>query len=292
MTQNRFENTKPAEFQIFSSKEDLAWKHVHRELTEEMNAFNATVSAAATEAGKKTESQALVAYKYDTALGELLDLLPKNQGLLGFVLAALLGAVISSLAAMLNACSSILTLDLVEKHLLPKAPQGTIVFIGRISVVVFAVISCVLAPLMGNPNISNSIFTIIQGGQGLISPGILAVFVFGFLVRRAPRMCGVVGLLVNVVCYGTLWYLSANTDVFAGIDFMNNFLNWMAISFALCLLVQAIMTMVAPLPAPIEFKVNSDLDLKSSRGALMAGIGCIALTVIMYIVFSPIGIAR
>ena len=61
------------------------------------------------------------------------------------------------------------------------------------------------------PNLSNSIFTIIQGGQGLISPGILSIFVFGFVVRRAPRMCGVAGLLVNMVTYGSLWYLSANT---------------------------------------------------------------------------------
>lgn len=292
MTQEEYAKAEPKEFQVFSDKEDLAWKHIHPELDVEIDAYNETVTAQAKEAGKKTNTQALVAYKYDTALGELLDLLPKNKGILGFVLAALLGAVISSLAAMLNASSSILTLDLVEKHLIPNASQDTIVLLGRIAVVAFAVIACVLAPMMGNPNISNSIFTIIQGGQGLISPGILAVFVFGFLVRRAPRMCGVVGLLVNIVCYGSLWYLSAQTNVFEGISFMNNFLNWMAISFGLCLAVQAIMTAVAPLPAPVDFSTNTDLDLKSSKNAFIAGMVCIALTAIMYVVFSPIGIAK
>ena len=292
MTAEDFEKTTPAEFQTFSDKEDLAWKHINPDLKVEIEAFNGKVTAAAKEAGAKTSSQALVAYKYDTALGELLGMLPKNVGLFGFVMAALLGAVISSLAAMLNASSSILTLDLVEKHILPNAPQKTIVLLGRISVVMFAVIACVLAPLMGNPNISNSIFTIIQGGQGLISPGILAVFVFGFLVRRAPRMCGVVGLLVNVCCYGSLWYLSAQTSVFADIPFMNNFLNWMAISFALCLTVLAVMTFTMPLTTPVDFETKSHLDLKGSKGAFIAGMLCIALTVVMYIVFSPIGIAK
>ena len=45
-----------------------------------------------------------------------------------------------------------------------------------------------LAPQLGDPAISNSIFTIIQEGQGFISPGILAVFAFGLLVRKGPAV--------------------------------------------------------------------------------------------------------
>ncbi|MEM8865673.1 MAG: hypothetical protein AAGF31_09050, partial [Planctomycetota bacterium] len=247
--------------------------------------------AAANEAGASVESQALVAYKYDTALGQLLGMLPKNKGVLGFVLVALLGAVVSSLAAMLNASSSIFTLDLVNKYLMPGASQDAIVTVGRVSVVAFAVVACLLAPKLGDPNISNSIFTIIQGGQGLISPGILSIFVFGLLVRRAPRMCGVAGLLVNILCYGSLWYLSANTQVFAGIDFMNNFLNWMAISFGLCIAVMVAMTILSPLPEPVQFVAKTDMDLSGSKAAFAAGLLCILLTLVLYVVFSPLGVA-
>jgi len=48
-------------------------------------------------------------------------MLLQNVGLFGFVMAALLGAVISSLAAMLNAASPIFTLDLYHKYLAPNA---------------------------------------------------------------------------------------------------------------------------------------------------------------------------
>ena len=281
----------PAEYQVFSAKEDLAWQHVNPELAAEVEQYNERTEQAAKDAGGDLSFQALVAYKYDTALGQLLGMLPQNVGLFGFVMAALLGAVISSLAAMLNAASSIFTLDLVNKYLMPGASQHTIVLFGRICVVTFSIIAVLLVPVLNNPNLSNSIFTIIQGGQGLISPGILSIFVFGFIVRRAPRICGVAGLLVNMVTYGSLWYLSANTKVFADIDFMNNFLNWMAISFVLCLLVMTALTAIAPLKEPVTFEPRSDIDLESSKGALTAGIVCVILTLVLYVVFSPLGLA-
>ena len=283
---------EPAKYQIFSAKEDHAWEHVNPELAAEVEQYNQRTEEAAKAAGADTNSQALVAYKYDTALGQLLGMLPQNVGLFGFVMAALLGAVISSLAAMLNAAASIFTLDLVHKHIMPGASQKAIVLFGRVCVVMFSVIAVLLVPVLNDPNLSNSIFTIIQGGQGLISPGILSIFVFGFIVRKAPRMCGVVGLLVNMVTYGSLWYLSANTKVFAGIDFLNNFLNWMAISFVLCISVMTAMTAFSPLKEPVTFEPRSDIDLKSSKGALTAGIVCVILTLALYVVFSPLGVAK
>jgi SSS family solute:Na+ symporter len=289
-----FDELEPSEFQVFSAREDHAWEHVNPRLADELGAYNARTIEAAIDAGKKTVSQALVAYKYDSALGQLLGMLPQNRGIFGFVMAALLGAVISSLAAMLNAASSIFTLDLFQKHLAPRASQRTLVFVGRVCVVSFAALATWFAPALSNPNISNSVFTIIQKGQGLISPGILSVFAFGLIVRRAPRMCGIVGLLVNMACYGGLWYLHEQTDVFAGesFKFMGNFLNWMAISFVLCLLVMSAMTLAAPLKEPVEFHSNTNLDLASSKGALAAGIVCILLTLALYVIFSPWVLAR
>jgi len=105
-------------------------------------------------------------------------------------------------------------------------------------------------------------------------------------------MCGVAGLLVNIACYGGLWYLSANTLLFEGIDFLNNFLNWMAISFFLCVVVMTIMTIATPLKEPIQFESKTELDLAGSKGALKAGIICVILTLVLYVVFSPLGIAK
>ena len=74
--------------------------------------------AAKTAAGVTEEK--LVGYKYDTAFGFLISrVLPEGTGWQGFVLAALLGAVVSSLAAMLNAASTIFSLDLYRAYVAP-----------------------------------------------------------------------------------------------------------------------------------------------------------------------------
>ncbi len=291
MVQSEFDAKQPAEFQVFNFKEDRSWTFVNPELATEVMAHNERVTEAANKAGKGVTKQALVAYKYDTALGQLLAMLPHN-GVFGFVMAALLGAVISSLAAMLNAAASIFTLDLMHKHVTPRASQRTLVAIGRITVVVLAGMAVWLTPMLSDPNLSNSIFTIIQGGQGLISPGILSVFVFGLLVRRAPRICGAAGLITNMICYGSLWYLSANTQVFRDIPFMNNFLNWMAISFGACLAVLTALTLAAPLKEPVTFEAKSDINVDGSKGAFLMGLLGIVLTIILYVIFSPLVIAK
>ncbi|MCA9240608.1 MAG: hypothetical protein KDA37_10425, partial [Planctomycetales bacterium] len=81
------------------------------------------------------------------------------------------------------------------------------------------------------------------------------------------------------------------TDLLSGIGFLNNFLNWMAISFVLCIAVMTAMMLAAPIPEPITFESRTNLDVSSSKGALAAGIVCILLTLALYVIFSPLGIA-
>jgi len=256
---------------------------VFSSLEAELIVYNEKTKTAAAAASKPVVTEKFIAHKYDTALAQLLgNVLPQGRGIVGFVLAALLGAVVSSLAAMLNAASTIFSMDIYKKFMNPETTQKQIVSVGRISVVVFAVIAVLLAPQLGNPKISHSIFTIIQEGQGFISPGILAVFAFGLLVRKAPGMAGVLGLVTNIVSYGVL--KAAVPQV--------QFLNRMAICFGLCLLVMALITVVRPLAQPMEFKQNTTINLEGSRGAMWVGIVVVVVTLILYVIFSPLVIAK
>ena len=144
-----------------------------------------------------------------------------------------------------------------------------------------------LAPKLGDPNISNSIFTIIQEVQGLLSPGILAVFAFGLIVKKAPPIAGVAGLLTNIVCYGGM-YLLGRYNIITEIQFLNR----MAICFGINLVVMTIITLVKPLDKPVVFENKTSLDLKSSKGAFMAGIVVIIITLVLYVLFSPIGLLK
>ncbi|MBN2211006.1 MAG: sodium/solute symporter [Sedimentisphaerales bacterium] len=261
--------------------DDKSWKSTFPQFAAELETYNTATEQAAKAAGVKVVEEKFIAYKYDTALAQLLGkVLPQGVGLFGFVLAALLGAVVSSLAAMLNAASTIFTMDVYKKYVSPQADQKNIVTLGRICVIIFTLVAIGLAPMLGNPKISNSIFTIIQEGQGFISPGILAVFAFGLLSRKAPRICGVVGLVTNIIAYGVLKWTFPDLQ----------FLNRMAICFGLCLLVMIVITILKPLPQPVEFKHNTRIELHSCKPAMAAGVIVIAVTLLLYFLFSPLGL--
>ncbi len=277
-----FEATSVSQFTVFET-EDKSAKSAFPSIIAEIEVYNQKVKEQAKAANAMLTSEKFIAYKYDTALAQLLgNVLPQGVGLVGFVLAALLGAVVSSLAAMLNAASTIFSMDIYQKYISPKASQNALVRVGRISVVLFTIIAIFMAPQLGNPKISHSIFTIIQEGQGFISPGILAVFVFGFLFRKAPAMAGVLGLLTNIVAYGFMKL------VFPDIQFLNR----MAICFGLCIFVMALITVIKPLAEPIQFKQNTTIRLETSKGALWMGIAVVVATLILYVVFSPLVLAQ
>ena len=195
-------------------------------------------------------------------------------GLRGFMLAAILGAVMSSLASMLNAASTIFTMDLFKEYIHKGASQGTLVLVGRLGVGVFVVIGCIMSPLLDNPAFGG-IFKYIQEFQGFISPGILAVFVFGLLVHKAPAMCGVVGLVVNPIVYGILKVAAPNLA----------FLDRMAVCFFVVLALMAVLTWLKPLAKPVVLPVQTKIALESSKGAKAAGIVVVVVTLILYGIF-------
>jgi SSS family solute:Na+ symporter len=241
----------------------------------ELAQYNATLTAAA--ASKLSERVAvdeLVAHDYDNAFPTLIrELLPVGNGIKGFVLAAIFGAVVSTLAAMLNSASTIATMDLYRK-IHKNASQFTLVTVGRIWVVVFVLIAMIIAPFLGHPSFGG-IFNFIQEFQGFISSGILAVFLFGLLVHRAPRMVGAVGLLLNPILYGLLKLFAPQIA----------FLDRMAICFFVIIGVLSLITWLWPLEKPVELPVNPAMNMESSGSAKFFGLVVVLLTVVLYVVF-------
>ena len=106
-------------------------------------------------------AETLPAFDYDNAFPTLIRrLLPVNTGIKGFVLVAIFGAVVSSLASMLNSASTIATMDIYGK-LRKGASQYELVTSGRVFVVIFVLIAMFIAPSLGHPSFGG-IFTFIQ----------------------------------------------------------------------------------------------------------------------------------
>ena len=116
----------------------------------------------------------------DAAYPTMMSLLP--VGVLGLVFAALVAAIVSSLASMTNSVSTIFTLDLYAK-LRPQADQKHLVLVGRI----VAVLSMLLAVLAARPLLGSfdQAFQYIQEYTGFFTPGIVAIFLLGLFWKRA-----------------------------------------------------------------------------------------------------------
>jgi len=211
--------------------------------------------------------------KQDTAYPLLIrEIVP--AGLRGLLLAALAGAVMSSLDSMLNSASTILTIDLYKRHWRPKASTRNLVWVGRVTTALFALFACLVAPLLDNPRLGG-IFNYIQMFQGFISPGIVTVFLFGIVVRRAPPAAAITALLLGVPVYGLLlWQLPKVA-----------FLNHMAITFIVLLIAMSIITAAAPLREPRVMPVQEGFDARTSPVLWAFGGLVIAILIAFYAIF-------
>jgi SSS family solute:Na+ symporter len=241
-------------------------------------------NAALIAASKLPQGEKLIGYDYDAAFPILLRNLMK-PGITWFVLAAIFGAVVSSLASMLNSAATIATMDVYQK-INKNASQSQLVGAGKAFTLLFVLIACVIAPFLGNPAFGG-IFTIIQEFQGFISPGILAVFLFGFLSPRSPRYLGWLGILLNIVLYGSIKWLIGPYICAQGWWFSNeiSFLDRMGVCFLIIVIMGMVLTWVHPLATPAKLPVSETIVLESSKVAKTGGFAVIAVMVIFYIMF-------
>ena len=116
-------------------------------------------------------------------------------GVKGLILAALAAAIVSSLASMLNSTSTIFTMDIYRSHFNKNASDAQMVFVGRITAVVALIIAIIIAPQLGS---LGQVFIFIQEYTGVVSPGILAVFLMGLFYKKATNNAAIWGAILSI----------------------------------------------------------------------------------------------
>ncbi|HVE16783.1 MAG TPA: sodium:solute symporter, partial [Chthoniobacterales bacterium] len=102
------------------------------------------------------------------------------SGVRGIVVAALLSALMSSLAGVFNACSTLFTVDLYEKFR-PHASQERLVRVGRIATAVMVLIGIAWIPVIQG---SQGLYGYLQAVQGYLAPPVFVVFFLGVFFKR------------------------------------------------------------------------------------------------------------
>jgi SSS family solute:Na+ symporter len=168
-------------------------------------------------------------------------------GLYGLTIAALLAALMSSLSAVFNSCSTLITMDVYRK-LRPDAPEDRLVSVGRITTAAIVALSIAWVPFIRYLN--NEVYQYLQSVQAYVGAPITATFLVGILWKGATARAAITTLIVggaigagrfllDILRNALGWDLGPLNQVVAF-----SFLNFSVIVFAFCLLLMFVVSKV------------------------------------------------
>ena len=226
-------------------------------------------------------------------------------GVRGIVVAGLLSALMSSLAGVFNACSTLFTIDLYSK-LNPNASQERLVWVGRMATAGMVLLGLLWVPVIAS---AEGLYGYLQSVQAYLAPPIFVVFFGGVFFKRVN---GAGCLAALIVGFGLgLWKLAIDTPVSLGfegyengyeagtLNYVMNNLYFQYCSLAIFVLSTIVMFLVSFMTAPpneeqisgLTYGVLSDEDRQRTRESwngmdVAASALVMVLIVVAYIYFS------
>lgn len=127
-------------------------------------------------------------------------------GVKGIAFAALVAAIVSSLASMLNSTSTIFTMDIYRSWFKEPVSETRLVRVGRLTSLIALVIAVLAAkPLLGS---LDQAFQFIQEFTGFITPGVCAIFLFGLFWKRTTPNAALWGVGLSIpISFAFMFFL-------------------------------------------------------------------------------------
>ena len=223
-------------------------------------------------------------------------------GVRGIVVAGLLAALMSSLAGVFNASSTLFTMDFYSK-LKPHVTQHQLVWMGRWATAVMVVIGLAWIPVIQG---GKGLYDYLQGVQAYLAPPIFVVFFLGVFMKRLNSK-GCLAALITGFVMG-LFRLAIDTPVKLAEGFsyetgsffwvVNNifFQYYSLIIFIVCIVVMIGVSYMTEKPAydkisGLTFSTMTDKDRQESRSSwnvrdIISSSLVLVLILVAYLYFS------
>lgn len=190
-------------------------------------------------------------------------------GLRGLFLAALLGAIQSTVNSVLNATATVLTLDIYRRHWAPTASERHLVRVGKWATVVVLGISILLAGWIKGTN--RPLFVYIQELYAFFAPPFSAVFLLGILSRRINAPAAVVTVLFGFGFGIALKAVLAYADVPPWLAWVRPFAMQGIVNWAVCTVLCVAVSLATRPPRPQQ--VTADLTIHWDRLNIFGDLG-------------------
>ena len=225
----------------------------------------------------------------DAAFPELVKLvIPTGMGIVGLISAGLIGAILSSIDSMMNSAATIVTVDVYKRYINPHATDRQMIFVGRVSIVVFVAGAALMAIFMLDPNSKENFFLQIVDYQGYLTPGLLVAFLVGMFWRRGTGSGAFVAMVGGIVfsaiiAYGYRHFLGTQPLFREWFGEELNYFHRVVVVITLCVLVHVVVSLLSRPDAEKSRLVWTDLgghasgDLYRVIVALLVSLGVFAL---------------
>ncbi len=222
-------------------------------------------------------------------------------GVRGIVVAGLLAALMSSLAGVFNASSTLFTIDFYTK-IRPKATEQQLVWIGRVATTVMVLIGLMWIPVIKG---GKGLYDYLQGIQAYLAPPIFVVFFLGVFMKRLNSKGCLASLIVGFLM--GLFRLFVDTPVKLSSTFayeqgsffwvVNNifFQYYSLLIFVVCIIVMIAVSYMTEAPAyatisGLTFGTLSEEHRKESRsswstGDVVASVLVVVIIIAVYLYF-------
>jgi SSS family solute:Na+ symporter len=190
--------------------------------------------------------------------------------LIGFFAAVVLGAVLSTFNSVLNSASTIFSLDIYKKIIQPSASDSKLVKVGKLSSLILAVVSILIAPMVANA--PEGLYQLMQQLNGIFFIPIASVLIAGFFIPKVSAAGAKAGLLVGFVFYLV-------TTFWIAVDI--HFIHIWGIEFLLNLAVMYLVSMRYPSQSPV-ISTQGPLNLQEWKYAKPLSLALCLVTVLIY----------
>lgn len=193
-------------------------------------------------------------------------------GLRGLFLAALFGAIQSTINSVLNSSATIVTLDIYKRMIRKEASDRNLVIVGVWSSVIILIAAIVMAMFIGR--LGQSLFVYIQTLYAFFAPPFSAIFLLGILFKRINAKGATVAVFVGFA-FGILMkmYLTLWPDLFGPnvLHLVQPFSNQSLLHWAFCVIVCSVVSLATPPPNPEQ--VNDQLTINWKKLNIFDGLG-------------------
>ncbi|MDC2889319.1 sodium/sugar symporter [Psychrosphaera sp. 1_MG-2023] len=203
----------------------------------------------------------------DQAYPSMMSLMP--VGIKGLVFAALVAAIVSSLASMTNSISTIFTMDIYAKMKQGKS-QRHYVQVGRVAALASLTIALFVAePLLGK---FDQAFQYIQEFTGFFTPGIVVIFVMGMFWSKATSAGALAAAL------GSAGFSLLLKVYWPELPFMDR----VGVVFLLCLALCVIVSLAGKAESSNESVDLSEVSFETTKGFNIATVVVVIILIALY----------